>query len=142
MSLITSVKAIAAGTVFIVIASLFVQLAYLFLAIAYNELARSYPVLNDIREILIVAVIFPLMMLIMFVGGYITAYIARVQVVLHGLVVACLTAFSMLWYAMSYMQLAVTGILVLLLGIVASIVGALQAQKEATRAGDNPEYSQ
>ena len=44
-----SIKAIAIGSLFIIILGLVVQLAYIFLAVGYNDLAKSYPFLNEIR---------------------------------------------------------------------------------------------
>ncbi len=88
-----SIKAIAAGSLFIIVVILFLQLAYIFIAVAYNALAKDYSFLNDISTYFRYFIGIPVFMVIMFVGGFITANIAREKVWLH-----CLALFSMNLY--------------------------------------------
>jgi len=71
-----SIKAIIAGSLFIIAAILLMQLAYVFIAVGYNSLAKHYPFLNDISGYFRYFIGIPVFMLIMFSGGCITAYIA------------------------------------------------------------------
>ena len=43
-----SIKAIAAGSLFIIFVFLLMQLAYIFIAVGYNSIAEHYPFLNEI----------------------------------------------------------------------------------------------
>ena len=76
-----SIKAIAAGSLFIIVVILFLQLAFIFIAVAYHALAKDYAFLNDISGYFRYLIGIPVFMVIMFVGGYITANIATVSTV-------------------------------------------------------------
>ena len=72
-----SLKAIIAGTVFIIVVILFLQLAYIFAAVGYNALAKDYPLLNDIVGYFRYIIGIPIFIAVMFFGGYITASLAN-----------------------------------------------------------------
>jgi len=46
-----SLKAIVAGSLFIIAVILFMQLAYIFIAVGYNSLAKYYPFLKEITAV-------------------------------------------------------------------------------------------
>ena len=78
-----SIKAILAGSLFIIVVGLLVELAYVFLAVGYNSLVKSYPFLNEISGYLRYLIGIPIIFFVMFIGGVITADIARQKVLLH-----------------------------------------------------------
>ena len=118
-----SVKAIISGVVFIVVAILFVQLAYLFAAVVYNNFAKDYPVLADISPYFRYLIAMPGFLLIMVLGGYLTALIAQQKVILHCLLVGLLTTGSTMWMALENADITSTGLMINLLMIGATIAG-------------------
>lgn len=120
-----SLKAIVAGTLFIVVVILLMQLAYIFIAVGYNSLAKHYPLLNNISAYFRYFIGIPVVMLIMFFGGYITASIANNKVLLHCLVVGCITAGGMILLALQNSNLTITGIVVFILSLTATAAGGL-----------------
>ena len=124
-----SIKAITAGSVLIVIAILLMQLAYIFIAVGYNALAKDFPILNDITDLLRYLVAIPIFLVIMFVGGFITAEIARTKVTIHCAVVAMITAGGTTLWAMEGGNLTVTGVVMLILALVATVMGGMYWQK-------------
>ena len=124
-----SLKAILAGSVFIVVVILLLQLAYIFVAVGYNALAVDYPFLNDIVGWVRYLVGIPVFIVVMFVGGYITASIAdlndSVYVLLHCLVVGAITVGSMMYSAMENASLTIAGVVVTSMALTATSAGGL-----------------
>ena len=124
-----SIKAIVAGSLFIVIVILFLQLAYIFIAVAYNALAKDYLFLNDITGYFRYIVGIPVFTAIMFSGGYITAGIANinvyVKVLFNSLTVGLITVGGMMYSAMENADLTTTGIVVTILALSATSAGGL-----------------
>ena len=118
-----SIKAILAGTLFIIVVGLLVELAYVFLAVGYNSLATSYPFLNEVSSYFRYLIGIPVIFLVMFVGGVITADIARQKVLLHCLIVACITIGVMMVTAMENIQMTLSGVVVSLLALVSVLSG-------------------
>ena len=117
-----SIKAIVAGSVFIFVVLLLLGLIYIFLAVGYYALAADFPFLNDITGLFRYLVGIPVYMITMFAGGYITASIANmhsnIKVLSHCLVVGLITAGGMMYSAMEYSSLTVTGIVIIILALV------------------------
>jgi len=124
-----SIKAILAGTLFIIVVGLLVELAYVFLAVGYNSLAKSHPFLNEVSSYFRYLIGIPVIFLVMFVGGVITADIARQKVLLHCLIVACITIGVMMVTAMENMQMTLSGLVVSLLGLVTTLSGGWYWQR-------------
>jgi hypothetical protein len=128
-----SLKAIIAGSAFIIFVILLLQLVYIFAAVAYNALARDYPFLNDIAGSFRYIVGIPVFIAVMFAGGYITANIARtvasVRVGLHGMVVGLITAGGMIYPTLENSVITTTGIVVLVMALTATIAGGYYWQK-------------
>lgn len=124
-----SVKAIVIGSVFILAAISFLGLIYIFIAVAYNSLATDFPFLNDITGIFRYLVGLPVFILTMFTGGYITASIANmpgnIKVLFHCLAVGLITVGGMMYSAMDYSSLTISGIIVIILALSASSAGGL-----------------
>jgi hypothetical protein len=124
-----SIKAIIAGTVFILVAILMLQLAYIFIAVGYNALAKDYPFLNDMVVFFRYIIGIPLFAATMFIGGYITANIVSTKIWLHCLAVGLIVAVSMFYPLLEHSNLTITGIFVFILALAATIVGGLYWQK-------------
>ena len=118
-----SIKAILAGSLFIIVVGLLAELGYVFLAVWYNGLTKSYPFLNEISGYFRYLLGIPVIFLIMFVGGVITADLARQKVLLHCLIVACITIGVMMVTAMENMQMTLSGVVVSLLALVSVLSG-------------------
>ena len=124
------IKAIATGIIFIIVALLMMQLAYLLIAVSYNSLAKSYPFLNDISGIFRYLVAIPVILGIMFAGGYITAAIATSGVLMHCLIVGIITSSGSLWMALENADLTFTGAIISIMMLVLTAVGGLYWKKE------------
>ncbi|MDH5611227.1 MAG: hypothetical protein OEY66_02065 [Gammaproteobacteria bacterium] len=124
-----SIKAIAAGSLFIIIIILLMQLAYIFIAVAYNALAKDYPLLNDIAGSFRYLIGIPIFMVIMFFGGYITADIAREKVLLHCFVVGLITVSGMVIPTLENANITLMGFMVFVLSIVATTFGGWYWQR-------------
>jgi len=118
-----SIYAIVVASLFIVVVTIVFQLAYVLIAVEYNTLAKSFAVLNEIRGVFRYLVGIPVYMLIMFFGGYIAADIARTKVLLHCLVVGFITVGGMLWLAMENNELTLSGMVVFVLSLAATMAG-------------------
>ena len=124
-----SIKAVVVGSLFIIIVGLLVQLAYVFLAVGYTSLAKSYPFLNDISIYFRYLIGIPVFFLVMFIGGYITADLAKHKALLHCLVVAFITIGVMMISALENMQLTVSGLVISVLALAATLAGGWYWQR-------------
>ncbi len=128
-----TILAIIAGCAFIVITILLLQLVYIFVAVAYNALAKDYPFLNEIVGSFRYVIGIPIFIVTMFVGGYITASIADIKaasrVWLHSIVVGLITSGGMIYPTLENSDITITGIVVLLLALVATMGGGLYWQR-------------
>ena len=129
-----SIKAIIAGSAFIVIVMLLLQLAYIFAAVAYNAAAKDYPFLNEIAGSFRYIIGIPVFVAIMFVGGYITASIANMtastKVWSHCMIVGLITAGGMIYPTLENSDITITGIVVFVLALIATTGGGLYWQKD------------
>jgi hypothetical protein len=124
-----SIKAILAGSLFILVTGLLVELAYVFLAVWYNSLAKSYPFLIEISSYFRYLLGIPIIFIIMFIGGVITADLAQQKVLLHCLIVACITIGVMMVTATENMQVTVSGLVVSLFALAATLSGGWYWQR-------------
>ncbi len=135
-----SVKAIVAGSAFIIIVMILLQLAYVFIAVAYNALAVDFPILNDMGGVFRYLVGIPVFLATMFAGGYITASVAdsRVnrQVWFHCLTVGFLTVGGMLFSAMINASLTLTGVVIAVLALSAASAGGLYWLRGSVQSQD------
>jgi hypothetical protein len=122
-----SLKAIVAGSIFVLAAISLMGLIYIFIAVAYNSLAIDYPFLNEITGIFRYLIGLPVFILTLFAGGYITASITNmhssINVWLHCLAVGLITVGGTMYLAMDYSSLTITGIVVIILALSASSAG-------------------
>ncbi len=124
-----SIKAIFAGCAFIIIVMLLMQLVYIFIAVAYNALAKDYPFLNDISGSFRYLIGIPVFVVIMFIGGYITAYIASEKVIPHCIAVGLITAGGMIYPTLENSSLTITGMVIFILALAGAAAGGLYWQK-------------
>ena len=122
-----SIKAIVAGSLFVVIVFIILQMAFVIIAAGYNTLAANFPFLKDIAGIFRYLVGLPVLIVTTFIGGYITADIAdmhtKIKVWLHCFVVGSISVGGMMYSAMGNSSLTLTGIVVIVLAISASSAG-------------------
>ena len=132
----SSIKAILAGTLFIIVVVLFLQLAYIFVAVAYNALAKDYPLLNDIVGYFRYFIGIPLFLLTVFMGGYITASVAKAQsgikTVLHGIVLGLIVAAATLYPTLENANITTTGLVIVALALLATTSAGLYWKKTST----------
>ena len=126
-----SLTAIVLGSLFIFVATLLLQLAALIVVVAYNALAKDYAFLNDMGAVFRYLIGMPAYLLVMLAGGYITAYIARVKVLQHCLVVGVLAAGASMWFAIEGAELTITGMVMTVLMIAATLIGGKLWQRGA-----------
>jgi len=127
-----SIKAIVAGSLFIILVILLMQLAYIFIAVGYNSIAKHYPFLNEISGYFRYFIGIPVFLLTMFFGGYITAHVANTRVLLHCMTVGMITAGGMILLAMKNSNLTLTGIAIFILAIIATTAGGLHWKRDNT----------
>ena len=125
-----SIKAILAGSLFIIITIIIVQLAAVFLTVGYNILAKDYPFLREIGVYFKYLIAYPVFLLLLFIGGYITASLAPKQVLLHCVVVGVATVGLSTVTALDYMVVTVTGVVLVLLAILSTMAGGFYWQKK------------
>lgn len=133
-----SIKAVLAGSLFIVIVTLVIQLVMVFLAVGYHYLARQFPLLNEITVYFRYLVGYPVFFGVLFAGGYLTASIAQKRVLLHCLPVGLLTIGISTLSALDYMVLTFTGALMVLLALLAVMAGGWYWQRTKNRDRDDP----
>jgi len=131
-----SIKAVLAGSLFIIIIGLLIELSYIFLAVAYNSLAKDYPYLNEISIYFRYLIGIPVLFVVMFIGGVITADLAKQHVLIHCLIVAFITIGVMMLSAMENMQMTLSGVVVSLLALVSTLSGGWYWQKNAAHRVD------
>jgi len=128
-----SIKAILAGSLFIIITVLIIQLAIVFLIVGYNSLAGSLPVLHEISSYFRYLLAYPVFFFVLFMGGYLTARIAQTQILLHCLVVGIITVGLSTVAALDYMVVTSAGVVLVMLALLAIIVGGLYWRKNQNR---------
>jgi hypothetical protein len=124
-----SIKAILAGSLFIIIVGVLIELAYIFIAVGYNNLARQYPILNDISIYLRYMIGIPVLFVVMFFGGLITADLAKRHIYIHCLIVALITISVMMLSATENLQITISGAIVSILALVSTLAGGWYWQR-------------
>ena len=125
-----SLLSIITGSAFIIITFLVLQLVSLLAMVSYKMLSKDYPFLNDIDpSIFRYLIAIPAFLLVMFIGGYIAAMIAKNKVLLHTLVVGVITTAGSMGLALDYMKITVTGAIVMALMLAATVAGGMFWQR-------------
>ncbi len=129
MEFMKSLLSIILGSTFIAIATLLLQLVALFAMVAYKLLAKDYPFLDDIGGVFRYLIGIPAFLLVMFIGGYVSAIFAKTNVLLHAFIVGSITTTASMWLALDYMEITVTGVIVIILMLLATVAGAILWKK-------------
>lgn len=125
-----SIKAIVAGSLFIIIVNLVMQLVFIFIAVGYNVIAKDYPFLNDITGLFRYVIGILLFTATAFFGGYITAQMVDTKVLLHCFAVALVVISGMILPTLETSSLTITGIVVIALTIAGTMAGGWYWQKD------------
>ena len=125
-----SIKAIIAGSLFIIIVNLIMQLVFIFIAVGYNALAKDFPFLNDITGVFRYVVGIPLFTASVFFGGYLTAQIAIMKVLLHCAVVALIIVSGLIVPTLEYSSLTMTGVVIVFLVFGGTMAGGWYWKKD------------
>jgi len=135
-----SIKAIVVGSLFVAVVFLVLQLAYVFIAVGYNAIAADFPFLKDISGVFRYLIGLPVLIIVMFIGGYVTAGIAnvhsRTKVWLHCFAVAMITAGGTMYSALENYNLTLTGIVVIILSVSASSAGGFYWLRDNSNKSD------
>lgn len=127
--ILDSIKAIFGGFLAILIMGLLVQLMILFVGAGYSSLVKAFPSLSYLTEITIVLA-FAVTATIGFLGGILTAGLARKAVVFHcvavGSIVGMLTLVPSL---IDGYEITVNGVLFIVIFMLATVVGGLYWKK-------------
>ncbi len=118
-----SLKAILAGFFTIVSLGITLQVMLIFVAVGYLELVKDYPMLSFLgdfsREFLIL-----LSAMVLAIGGYVTAYIARRRVFRHAAIAGAMATGLSIMAAYISKGFNATGLLFVMLGILFALFGA------------------
>jgi uncharacterized BrkB/YihY/UPF0761 family membrane protein len=128
-----SIKALVSGIIFIIVSILTLQLAYLLITVGFNNLAKTYPALNEIPGVLSYFIVIPVVLLIMYTGGYLTAIISKQKNnsgVAHSFLVGAVTVSIMMWMAVENAELTAKGILISILMLVATLIGGVKGERD------------
>jgi uncharacterized membrane protein YcaP (DUF421 family) len=96
--------------------------------VGYNTLAKDYPLLNDISGSFKYIIGIPPFIVVMFIGGYLTATIAGARILLHCIAVGLIATGTMMYSALENTSLTITGIIVVSLALLAAAAGGLYWQ--------------
>ncbi len=118
-----SLKVIAIGLIFIIVAFLVLQLVYLVMASTYNSLSEDYPYLIEISLLLKTLVVIPSFLAVMFIGGYLTGVISHKKIILHSFIVGLLASGAMMWTTLDSAELSARGLLINGAMLIATIAG-------------------
>ena len=129
-----SLKAIAVGIFFVIVATLVLQLVFIMVAVGYNYLAASYPFLHSIASILKYIAIIPAIFGVMFLGGYITGNLSTSKILIHCTVVGLTSSIAFLWLALENAELSIVGIILIIFMVIATLLGGVYSGKEAASA--------
>ncbi|HXK55035.1 MAG: hypothetical protein KDI74_06060 [Gammaproteobacteria bacterium] len=118
-------KALFAGIAVVMLLGLLLQLAFTSIVVGQMEASRNFPEYSRAISTVPYLVGFGGYFLVMAVGGYVTASIARNQVVLNALIVGAVTAGISLWFSLDAVDIKPMSLVFFTLGLVFATTGAL-----------------
>ena len=128
--MINSLKAIVAGLFSIIVLGLLAQLMFLFVGIAYINLVKEFPFLSFLSETTTI-LLFTITAVIAFLGGILTARLARKAVITHCAVVGSMAGILTLIPALSDgYEITMNGGLLLIIILLATVTGGLYWKKK------------
>jgi len=132
-----SIKAIVYGCLFVAIAMLLIQLSYIFLAVGYNSLQADYPLLKEISGIFRYLLAIPVFVITLFAAGYLVAEtvdtLSKPKVLIHCLAVGMISVGGMMYMAMGYMTLTLTGVVIFALAQGGAVAGGFYRLRQVKR---------
>lgn len=137
--MMNSIKSIFGGFFAIIIMGLLAQLIFLFAGVGYFSLVKVYPSLSFLSELTTI-LLFAVTAIIAFLGGIITAKLARKAVVLHCLIVGSMAgALTLVPSLISGYAITANGFVFLTVFLVATIAGGLYwKSKQRAPSDDRP----
>ena len=118
-------KALFAGIAVVMLLGLLLQLAFTSIVVGQMEASRNFPEYSRAINTVPYLVGFGGYFLVMAAGGYVTASIARHQVVLNALIVGAVTAGISLWFSLDAVDIKPMSLVFFTLGLVFATTGAL-----------------
>ena len=132
-----SIVAVIAGSIFIIVVILILELIFLFAAVEYKALVPEYPSLENFTFVFRYLIGFPAVLLTMFAGGYMTASIANelstMKLGLHCFALGLIAIISTVLSALENAELTVTGIVMILLTLIATSAGGFYWRRVKVR---------
>ncbi len=126
-----NIVAVLFGSLFIFVVGLTLELIFIVIAVGFVQLVKLWPFLSELGIYFRYILGIPIFILLMFLGGYITAAIARQQVLLNCFIVASLTIGITFTSALSYSVLTVSGTVVIILALLATVAGGRYWQRKS-----------
>ncbi|MCK5901561.1 MAG: hypothetical protein KAG28_00305 [Cocleimonas sp.] len=126
-----SIQAIVTGTFFILICNLLLQLLFLFVIVEYHTLSKEIPSLQGMGVYARYLLAIPAFIIIMFIGGMITASILETRWLLHCSIVGVISFIAMITPLLSANDLTLTGATVSVLSFLAVIAGGWYWQRRS-----------
>ena len=99
------------------------ELIFIIIAVGYYQLVKLWPFLNDAGVYFRYVLGIPFFILLMFLGGYITAAISKQWVLLNCFIVALITISVTFLAALSYSVLTLSGMVVIAFALLATVAG-------------------
>jgi len=130
-------KAIISGVVFIVISTIVMQLLFILIAVGYNSIASDFPYLKSISWVFRYILGIPVFLLIMFIGGYITASVSKIKSSLDLVVVGMIAVASMMWPLLARADITTSGIVISVAMLIAVFLGGLYSNKRNLNSSKN-----
>ena len=133
-----SIKAIFGGFFAIIFMGLLAQLIFLFIGMGYFKLVKEYPSISFLSETTTI-LLFVITAVIAFLGGLLTANLARKAVAIHCLVVGSMAgALTLVPTLIDGYEITVNGILLLMVFLLATVAGGLYWKKQQLDPNETP----
>ncbi len=128
--MIKSITAVLSGIIFIIIAMLTMQLIFIIISVAYYNISKDNLFLKEIEVVLKYIFVVPVSLVIMFLGGYITATIAKNKALIHCLIVGFTVIGGMMGAALVNAELTLSGGIVSVVAVLVIAFGGNYAGKD------------
>jgi hypothetical protein len=135
-----SIKAIIAGGGFILISFIVLQFVYTIFAAIYNDYSKDYPYLIEISLLIKTLIIIPSLLVIMFLGGYLTAVISHKKVLLHSFIVGLLVTGVSIWMMLDDSELSINGVIINGVMLLVILLGGYFRDRKVRTFDDYDDY--
>ncbi|MCK5726790.1 MAG: hypothetical protein KAH22_08205 [Thiotrichaceae bacterium] len=131
--MLRSLLAVVAGVFFILLAILVLQLIFLLVIVEYNSISKEMTFLNGIGQYSKYLIAIPSFLVIMFVGGMITASTVKSQWLVHCIAVAVISIIAMILPLLTTTDLTSTGGIIFVLCFLSIIAGGWYSERRVNR---------